>query len=492
MFYRHFEQLLEKGPCHQDDELMQKELEALSPVAQEIVRQSGGISKLLLQSVKFAVIGGFICLMRDAAEARLMSTQRHQKKLNGGGKVSSTPADQNARNMGATKNSSETISSSVLRSAFDSSNTITSKSAASTNNPNAVYVDNESSGPSFSSARDLNPNKEALQQQRSAMQSNQQSQSALQPSQLQTALQANQPSKLEALQCNQQLTTAKQSSNFKPIGNSTVKEDNVSVIEKFKKQVREAALEKKQKEDRLNQGEKPEMSSSWSGLDPITPTNVFNGSKISAIDPPVSEICPTTNKFELLSLDDSTEHSGHDIKKNDKTQLVKSSNLNPKVSLFSAASNLPIKSSLSVTAKDFNYPHSLDAYNTVTDVSYGAISSAQFDRFDTAEVNSKTTDSLLMSKVSMLDDNFDNLFNGSFSPAHSRAEKYGLSLAAVKVDKSVNTEGQFPFHLDWVHVISERDDLRKQVEAFKRTLAEKNMRHAHEMEILNRSVQVRD
>ena len=467
---------------------MQNELEALSPAAQEIVRQSGGISKLLLQSVKFAVIGGFICLMRDAAEARLMSSKRHQKKLNGGGKVSSTPADQNVRNTGATKNSSETISSSVFRSAFEPSNTITSKPAASANNLNAIYVDNESSGPSFSSARDLNSNKEALQQQRSAMQSNQQSQSASQPSQLQTSVQFNQPSKLEVVQCNQQLTTAKQSSNFKPIGNSIAKEDNLSVIEKFKKQVREAALEKKQKEDRLNQGEKPDTSSSWSGLDPITPTNVFNGSKISAVNPPVSEICPTMNKFELLTLDDPTEH---DIKKNDKTQLVNSSNLNPKVSSFSATSNLPIKSSLSVAAKDFNYPHLLDSYNTVTDVSYpnhGAISSAQFD---SAEVNSKTTDSLLVSKVSMLDD-FDNLFNGSFSPAHSRAEKYGLSLAAVKVDKSVNTEGQFPFHLDWVHVISERDDLRKQVEGFKRTLAEKNMRHAHEMEILNRSVQVRD
>ena len=446
---------------------MQKELEALSPAAQEIVRQSGGISKLLLQSVKFAVIGGFICLMRDAAEARLMSSQRHQKKLNGGGKISSTPADQNVRNTGATKNSSETISSSVFRSAFDPSNTVTSKSAASTNNLNAVYVDNESCGPSFPSARDLNSNKEPLQQQRSAMQSNQQSQSASQPSQLQTSVQFNQPSKLEAVQCNQQLTTAKQSSNFKPIGNSSAKEDNLSVIEKFKKQMREAALEKKQKEDRLNQVEKPEMSSSWSGLDPITLTNVFNGSKISAVNPPVSEICPTTNKFELLTLNDPTEH---DIKKNDKTQLVKSSNLNPKVSPFSAVSNLPIKSSLSVTAKDFNFPHLLDSYNTATDVSYpnhGAISSAQFDQFDTAQVNSKTTDSLLVSKVSMLDDSFDHLFNGSFSPAHSRAEKYGLSLAAVKVDKSVNTEGQFPFHLDWVHVISERDDLRKQVEGLR-------------------------
>lgn len=80
----YFEMLLEKlGPCLPDDESILRELEAFSLDAQVMISEVGGISKLLLQSLKFTQVNGYICLLKDAAKARQKARQRRLESAEG-------------------------------------------------------------------------------------------------------------------------------------------------------------------------------------------------------------------------------------------------------------------------------------------------------------------------------------------------------------------------------------------------------------------------
>jgi hypothetical protein len=82
MFVRLFTTVLrENGPLHPEDEVIQRELEQLPTEAQVLICQAGGITKLLQQSLKFAAVEGYICLLKDAARARSLAQNRRQSLL---------------------------------------------------------------------------------------------------------------------------------------------------------------------------------------------------------------------------------------------------------------------------------------------------------------------------------------------------------------------------------------------------------------------------
>lgn len=83
-FSRYFEMFLEKnGPCLTEDDLIQRELEAFPGDAQLVISEAGGLANLLLQSVKFTVVDGFICLLKDAVKGRQKARERRMAMLSG-------------------------------------------------------------------------------------------------------------------------------------------------------------------------------------------------------------------------------------------------------------------------------------------------------------------------------------------------------------------------------------------------------------------------
>jgi len=75
--YRFFESLLERhGPLNPDDKLIGDELEAFPTVAQMIISQAGGIHKFLGESLKFSVVDGYVCLLRDSVRTKSMAHAR--------------------------------------------------------------------------------------------------------------------------------------------------------------------------------------------------------------------------------------------------------------------------------------------------------------------------------------------------------------------------------------------------------------------------------
>ena len=74
--------LQQHGPLHYRDARIQLELQNFPLSAQSIIRDAGGVSSFLLQSLKFAVKDEFVCLLTDAARARELSEDYKRNPLN--------------------------------------------------------------------------------------------------------------------------------------------------------------------------------------------------------------------------------------------------------------------------------------------------------------------------------------------------------------------------------------------------------------------------
>lgn len=69
------------GPLHPEDSIIRDELEAFPAVAQMLILQAGGINKFLSQSLKFNIVDGLVCLLRDIARAKKLASDRRRELL---------------------------------------------------------------------------------------------------------------------------------------------------------------------------------------------------------------------------------------------------------------------------------------------------------------------------------------------------------------------------------------------------------------------------
>lgn len=71
---RFFEEILNAhGPLHVDDKKLTSLIEDFPNDAKEKIEQVGGLSSFLRQSLKFAMINDYVCLLKDSVKARDIS-----------------------------------------------------------------------------------------------------------------------------------------------------------------------------------------------------------------------------------------------------------------------------------------------------------------------------------------------------------------------------------------------------------------------------------
>jgi len=73
--------LKDHGPMDPNDSVIERELQLCSTEAQVVICEAGGICKFLRQSLQFAVVDGYVCLVSDAGKARQLARSRRQVLL---------------------------------------------------------------------------------------------------------------------------------------------------------------------------------------------------------------------------------------------------------------------------------------------------------------------------------------------------------------------------------------------------------------------------
>ena len=90
--------LQENGPLNVEDPRIQQEVDNFPPEAHGIISAAGGIGRFLIQSLQFAMIDDFVCLMHDAVKARTLADQYKQKlRETGSNSSGSTPGSPRTR-----------------------------------------------------------------------------------------------------------------------------------------------------------------------------------------------------------------------------------------------------------------------------------------------------------------------------------------------------------------------------------------------------------
>ncbi|XP_050415748.1 uncharacterized protein LOC126829704 [Patella vulgata] len=85
--FSYFAEFLEAhGPLHVQDRLLLNEISHFPPEAMEVIQKVGGLRHFLQQSLKFAMINDFVCVLKDAVRATVMSQFKQNRNNNSVGK----------------------------------------------------------------------------------------------------------------------------------------------------------------------------------------------------------------------------------------------------------------------------------------------------------------------------------------------------------------------------------------------------------------------
>lgn len=558
-FFRFFEMFLEKnGPCLTDEDIIQRELEAFPGNAQVVISEAGGIANLLMQSVKFTVVDGYICLLKDAVKGRQKARERRMamlsgsnffKRFAGGLPISKTnaltvdPVTSSGGNAGSARvgpdPGEEKSSSLVVSATAKKSDELISRAVSAATCP---ISDSASTDEKISASNETSAH--------SSLQKPAVLEAAAESAAVLNDIKANDKGKdslfglCDLNEYKNQLRQKNTSSpvvakydildSFDPEGDG-----NLSVIEKFKKQVHEAASKER---NRARQAQAATSSLvSANGTSDYSAKSLIGDSKFGASGSVFGNLLSTSpnsvgsflftgndvkiendKKFKKApgptgkSLEQPPVVSSmldiEDDVRNEKVAVSINKTTKSDASLFSFLGNgenafkmsntslknsSTIKSTLSATASNFQFPLSTASYRFTT----GAASSTAGQK-----VNPSTTDSLGSRTLhglhmNSLDYDFGN-DNASMSStgsklsgvSHEHELKSGSSVFDVfgshrrdhdglwVVDRAVNTDENL--FGDYDRLKSEHEDLSRKY----KSLAEKQLqiqnRHAEELHIV--------
>ncbi|KAK6173520.1 hypothetical protein SNE40_016953 [Patella caerulea] len=81
--FTYFADFLEAhGPLHVHDKLLLNEISHFPPEAMEVIQKVGGLRHFLQQSLKFAMINDFVCVLKDAVRATALSRMKQNRNNN--------------------------------------------------------------------------------------------------------------------------------------------------------------------------------------------------------------------------------------------------------------------------------------------------------------------------------------------------------------------------------------------------------------------------
>lgn len=550
---------LEKnGPCLTDEDLIQRELEAFPGSAQLVISEAGGIANLLLQSVKFTVVDGYICLLKDAVKGRQKARERRMamlsgsnffKKFAGGLPISKTNAltvdpvtssGGNAVSARVGPDPGEEKNSSLISTTAKKSDVLISRAVSAAMCPTSDSADEKISASNETSVNSSLEKPVILE-------------AAAESAVVLNDIKANDKGKdslFGLCDLNEYKNQLRQKNTSSPViakydildSFDSEGDGNLSVIEKFKKQVHEAASKER---NRARQAKAAASSSvSANGTSDYSAKSLIGDSKFGASGSVFGNLLSTSaNSFGSSFL-----FTGNDVKiENDKKikkapgptgksleqppvvsslldieddvrdeKVAVSINKTTKsdASLFSFSGNgenaiktsntslknsSTIKSTLSATASNFQFPLSTTSFRLTT----GAVSSVAGQKVNPSTTDSLGSHTLHGLHMNSLDYDFgnDNVSMSSTGSTlsgvnHEHELKSGSSVFDVfgshhrdhdglwVVDKAVNTD-ENPFaYGDYDRLKSERDDLLRKY----RLLAEKQLqiqnRHAEELHIV--------